>query len=74
MHSWLPLLALSTLAAAEQPNVLVVLADDLGYRDIGLQGATDVPTPNLDTLAASGVRCTQGYVSSPVCAPSRAGL
>jgi arylsulfatase A-like enzyme len=68
------LLTLGTLAAAEQPNVLVILADDLGYRDVGFQGSPDIPTPNLDALAASGVRCTQGYVSSPVCAPSRAGL
>jgi arylsulfatase A-like enzyme len=72
----LALLVSAALAAAEhaKPNVLVILADDLGYRDVGFQGATDVPTPHLDALAASGVRCTQGYVSAPVCSPSRAGL
>jgi arylsulfatase A-like enzyme len=66
----------ASLAAAEslRPNVLVILADDLGYRDVGFQGCADIPTPNLDALAASGVRCTQGYVSCPVCSPSRAGL
>jgi arylsulfatase A-like enzyme len=74
MRTCLSLLTLSTLAAAEQPNVLVILADDLGYRDVGFQGSPDIPTPHLDALAASGVRCTQGYVSCPVCSPSRAGL
>jgi arylsulfatase A-like enzyme len=60
--------------AEAKPNILVILADDLGYGDIGVHGGKDVPTPNIDTLAASGVRCTSGYVSAPMCAPSRAGL
>lgn len=70
----LTLLLASALGAAERPNVLFILADDLGYRDVGFQGCTDIPTPQLDRLAASGVRATQAYVSCPVCAPSRAGL
>ncbi|HTU26413.1 MAG TPA: sulfatase-like hydrolase/transferase, partial [Pirellulales bacterium] len=49
-------------------------ADDLGYGDLGVHGGTLVPTPNLDALATSGVRCTNGYVSAPYCSPSRAGL
>ncbi len=57
-----------------RPNVLVIVADDLGYADIGVQGGRDVPTPNIDALAASGVRCTSGYVSAPYCSPSRAGF
>lgn len=61
-------------AAAEKPNILVIVADDMGYVDSGMQGCTDVPTPNIDSLADSGVRFTNGYVSGCVCSPSRAGL
>jgi arylsulfatase A-like enzyme len=57
-----------------RPNVLIILADDLGYQDIGAQGGKDIPTPNIDSLAKNGVRCTNGYVSCPYCSPSRAGL
>lgn len=57
-----------------KPNVLVILADDLGYADIGVHGGGEVRTPNLDALAAAGVRCTNGYVSAPYCSPSRAGF
>ena len=68
--------SLSAQAApgAARPNVLIMLADDLGYADLGVQGCTDVPTPNLDSIAKNGVRFTSGYVSAPVCSPSRAGL
>jgi arylsulfatase A-like enzyme len=57
-----------------KPNILVIVADDLGYADIGVHGGKDVPTPNIDALAAAGVRCTNGYVSAPYCSPSRAGF
>lgn len=68
-------LAAAGLSAAEsRPNVLLIVADDLGYNDVGFQGCRDITTPNLDRLAASGVRCTNGYVSYPVCSPSRAGF
>ncbi|MDI1335973.1 MAG: sulfatase-like hydrolase/transferase [Lacunisphaera sp.] len=62
--------------AATEPrtNIILILADDLGYGDVGFQGSKQIPTPNLDRLAASGVVCAQGYVSAPVCSPSRAGL
>ncbi len=60
--------------AAEKPNIIVILADDLGYNDLGIQGCTDIPTPNIDSIGRSGVRFTQGYVSCPLCAPTRAGL
>lgn len=64
----------SSLRAASKPNLLVIVADDLGYADIGAHGGKEVPTPNIDALAASGVRCTSGYVSAPYCSPSRAGF
>jgi len=64
----------SASSAAGKPNVLVIVADDLGYADLGFQGCKDIPTPNLDRLAAQSVRCTSGYVSHPFCSPTRAGL
>lgn len=60
--------------AVEQPNVVVLLADDLGYGESGMQGNAQVPTPNIDSIARRGVRMTQGYVMGPNCSPSRAGL
>ena len=57
-----------------KPNIIVIVADDLGYADLGCQGAKDVRTPHIDSLAANGVRFTDGYVSCPVCSPTRAGL
>lgn len=57
-----------------KPNVIVLLADDLGYGDIGVHGAKDIATPHIDSLARHGVRCTNGYVSGPYCSPTRAGL
>lgn len=61
-------------AAESPPNVLVILADDQGYHDLSCQGATDFQTPNIDRLATSGVRFTDGYVTAPQCLPSRCGL
>ena len=63
-----------SVVAANVANVIVLLADDLGYGDLGFQGGKDVATPHLDALARSGVRCTNAYVSCPVCSPTRAGL
>ena len=60
--------------AARQPNVIFILADDLGYGDLGVYGSTIIDTPNIDALAASGVRFEAGYVTAAVCSPSRAGL
>lgn len=56
------------------PNVLVMIVDDLGVADLGAQGATDVATPQIDSIARDGARFTNAYVSAPVCSPSRAGL
>ncbi len=54
--------------------MLVIVADDLGYNDLGFQGGREIPTPQLDKLAARSLRCTNGYVSHPFCSPTRAGL
>src|SRR5262249_25996028 len=70
------LLWLAPHAAADvrRPNILVIVADDMGYADAGVQGCKDIPTPQVDSIAAGGVRCTNGYVSGPYCSPTRAGL
>ena len=60
--------------ASRSPNVVVILADDLGYADVGFQGLQDFATPSIDALAAAGIRFPNGYVSHPYCSPSRAGL
>lgn len=59
---------------AEKPNLVLIVADDLGYGDLGIQGSVQIPTPNIDQIAKDGVLFTNGYASSSVCAPSRAGL
>ena len=72
------LLAAAGLAAraqaAAKPNIILIVADDLGYGDLGHTGSKQIPTPHIDSLAAGGVFCTNAYVTSAVCAPSRAGL
>ena len=57
-----------------RPNIVIIVADDLGYADVGFQGCKDIPTPHLDALATSGVVCTSGYVTHPFCSPTRAAL
>lgn len=59
---------------AQSPNIIIILTDDQGYGDVGFNGCTDIPTPNIDRIAGHGVRFTNGYVSFAVCGPSRAGL
>ncbi|MCS7026487.1 MAG: sulfatase [Bryobacteraceae bacterium] len=63
-----------TWAAARKPNIVVIVADDLGYAGISAQGCDDIPTPHIDSIARNGIRFTSGYVSCPVCSPTRAGL
>lgn len=58
----------------KQPNVIVIISDDHGYADIGVQGCQDIGTPNIDSIARNGIRFTDGHVSCPVCSPTRAGL
>lgn len=57
-----------------KPNLIVIMADDLGYADVGFNGCKDIPTPNIDRIANEGIRFDEGYVSFPVCGPSRAGF
>ncbi|HDR67509.1 MAG TPA: sulfatase, partial [Bacteroidaceae bacterium] len=60
--------------APDQPNIIFIMADDLGYHDLGCYGQELIKTPNLDKLASQGLRFTQFYAGAPVCAPSRAVL
>ncbi len=68
--------ALTPAGAGEavQPNIVLIVADDLGYADLGIHGSGEIATPQIDSIARSGIRFTNAYVSAPVCAPSRAGL
>ena len=79
----LGLAACSSVSSAEtepaetvptQPNIIVVLADDLGWGDVGLNGATLIKTPHIDRIGNEGVRLTSFYAGSNVCTPSRAAL
>lgn len=73
--SWI-VLATSICFAADtsRPNIIIIVGDDMGYADIGMHGCKDIPTPHIDSIAAEGVRCTNGYVTGPYCSPTRAGL
>src|SRR5260370_13162846 len=64
----------SALAQTAPPNIVVILADDLGYGDVGFNGCLDIPTPNIDSVAANGALCTNGYATTPYCSPSGAAL
>src|SRR5687767_10981236 len=66
----------ASLAAqpARRPNVVVILADDLGSGDLSCYGSKDVRSPNIDSIAKNGIRFTQFYANSPVCSPTRAAL
>lgn len=73
--AFLCLLAQCSLLSAAQPNIIVILTDDHGWADLGVQGVDNgIRTPNVDQLARDGVRFTRGYVTAPQCTPSRAGL
>ncbi|QEG01130.1 Arylsulfatase [Stieleria maiorica] len=60
--------------ADDRPNLVVIVADDLGYGETGMMGNREIPTPHIDALADEGIRCTNGYVTSSYCSPSRAGI
>ena len=66
--------AASFAAETKKPNILFIVGDDMGFADVGFNNCKDIPTPNLDKLAKSGVHFSNGYVSAPYCSPSRAGL
>ncbi len=70
----LALLPGAARAADTPPNILFILADDMGWADLGVYGARDYATPHLDKLAAQGIRFTQGYANSAVCSATRFGL
>lgn len=59
---------------SEKPNIIVIMADDMGNADVGFNGCKDIPTPNIDRIANEGVKFTNGYTSYSVCSPSRAGF
>ena len=67
-------LSVFAATAADRPNILIIVADDLGWGDVGFNGCREIPTPNLDAIARSGVVFSAGYASHPYCSPSRAGL
>ncbi len=70
-------LLVTPLAQAQQqrkPNIVVILADDVGWGEFGFQGNKQIPTPNIDSIAQNGVRFTNGYVAATYCSPSRAGF
>ena len=58
----------------QKPNIVLILADDMGYADIGVHGCKDIPTPNIDSLAMRGVRFTDAYANGSFCTPTRAAL
>lgn len=60
--------------SGRRPNILLIIADDLGYGELGVQGCQDIPTPHIDSIARNGIRFTNGYVSAPICQPSRSGM
>jgi arylsulfatase A-like enzyme len=64
----------SNAPVAQNPNVIVIVADDLGYADVGFNGCKDIPTPNIDRIAKAGVVFSSGHVTFGVCSPSRAGF
>jgi len=61
-------------AYTRRPNIVLIVADDLAWSDVSLQGNSLVPTPNIDGIAKRGAQFTEGYITSPICSPSRAGL
>jgi arylsulfatase A-like enzyme len=61
-------------AADRPPNVIIILADDQGYNDVGCYGSPLIKTPRLDRMARAGTRFTDWYAPAPVCSPTRAGL
>lgn len=71
---WLTQRQAPAVAAAPRPNIIVILADDLGYADISAYNIDRFQTPNIDRIGIQGVRFTDGYATAPVCGPSRAGL
>lgn len=74
LAGWFAQLGTTTSAAQDKPNIIFILADDLGYGELGCYGQKKIKTPNIDRLAAEGMRFTQHYSGAPVCAPARCVL
>ena len=74
--AWITVLLLFTSprVSANQPNIIIFLADDLGYADVGFNGCREILTTHIDTIAVNGVKFTDGYANHPACSPSRARL
>src|SRR5215470_5853792 len=68
------LISCGELRAAEKPNIVLILCDDLGWADLGCYGSKYHKTPNLDRLTAAGVRFTDAYAAAPICSPTRAAI
>ena len=69
-----PIFGSEDAQAAKQPNLIVIMCDDLGYADVGFNGCKDIPTPNIDRMAREGARLTNFYAAAPICTPTRAAL
>ena len=71
-----PAVSPSALSTAEgsKPNIVLILADDMGYADIGVHGCEDIPTPNIDQICNEGVRFTAAYANGSFCTPTRVAL
>ena len=67
----LAFLSATLSAVQEKPNIIVIMADDLGYGDVSAYGATEIVTPQIDQLAKDGLRFTSGYCSASTCTPTR---
>ena len=71
---WIPITSVGQERDDKKPNVVILFIDDLGFGDIGCFGNKRIPTPNIDSLAAGGAKCTMSYITNPPCSPSRCSL
>ena len=69
-----PVAVRAARGAPSKPNIVIMLADDLGHGDLGVTGSADIATPSIDSLAADGVHFEHAYSNGPVCSPTRAAL
>ena len=67
-----PVVGSPVVGQTQQPNIVLLIADDLGYGETGCQGNSEIPTPHIDSIAINGVRFTNGYVTAAFCSASRA--
>src|SRR4051812_44405891 len=72
--AWLPVVLTAATPVERPPNFVILVADDLGYGDLGCYGSPTIATPRIDAMAAAGARFTDFYAAAPFCSPSRAGF